>query len=243
MHQYTIITWYITPKAYSTCNNYKKWEATVCGINLCSTISSLGLAIPPRIRFLKREEKRQAEREQLKKVKGNNVQESEDHSASDSAESDRENLDNLIASPSEESSESDSDDDDDDNDDDNDDENRKSDLGEVDKTNPTAEDKSQNLSHEKDSRTKASDAPLSFDVDDDNDDLFTVKRTVLESDSDSDEDGVEKSSVKGDKLEKSKKKEKSLTKYAIAKKLQKKNLKVNTKVVFDEEGEVRYIPG
>ena len=226
-----------------TCKIKKETQQLVCGTNFCSTISSLGLAIPPRIRFLKREEKRQVEREQLKKVKGNNVQESEDHSDSDSAESDRENLDNLIASPSEESSESDSDDDDDDNDD----ENRKSDLGEVetidDETNPTVEDKSQNLSHQKESRTKASDAPLSFDVDDDNDDLFTVKRTVLESDSDSDEDGAEKSSVKGDMSEKSKKKEKSLTKYAIAKKLQKKNLKVNTKVVFDEEGEVRYIPG
>lgn len=33
------------------------------------------------------------------------------------------------------------------------------------------------------------------------------------------------------------KKKKPLTKYAVVKKLQKKNLQVNTRVVFDEEGE------
>ncbi|XP_064627994.1 probable ATP-dependent RNA helicase DDX10 [Lineus longissimus] len=73
----------------------------------------------------------------------------------------------------------------------------------------------------------------SFGIDDDDDELFTVKKGVAISSSDEDEATIAKI------LEESKrgKKAKPLTKFALAKKLQKKEITVNTKVVFDEEGE------
>ncbi|KAL3882164.1 hypothetical protein ACJMK2_028532 [Sinanodonta woodiana] len=69
-----------------------------------------------------------------------------------------------------------------------------------------------------------------FDVDEDEEELLTVKRTNVDIESETDDSQQVEDQQKRDK-------QKALTKAAIAKKVQKKNLKVNKKVVFDEEGE------
>ncbi|KAK3605178.1 hypothetical protein CHS0354_012984 [Potamilus streckersoni] len=68
-----------------------------------------------------------------------------------------------------------------------------------------------------------------FDVDEDEEELFTVKKRNVDIESETDDSQVEDQHKRD--------KQKALTKAAIAKKVQKKNLKVNKKVVFDEEGE------
>ncbi|XP_074650958.1 putative ATP-dependent RNA helicase DDX10 [Tubulanus polymorphus] len=139
--------------------------------------SSLGLAIPPRIRFL---QKHQNQIEMQKKLmvdaEKKNDQEIEEES---------------------------SDDDVDDEDDEDDNEN----------------DKDEVLNG------------LNFNVDGEDDDLFTVQKidnSTVEDRSEEDE---------GFDIENEKKQKKLPSKYQIAKKIQKKKLVVNTKVTFDEEGQ------
>ncbi|XP_052707354.1 probable ATP-dependent RNA helicase DDX10 [Crassostrea angulata] len=164
--------------------------------------SSLGLAIPPRIRFLKREEKRQAEREAQKKASLERLTQAAEEAGSSSG-SEEENS-------SEQESES------------------EAEQGHTVKHTEES-DSSESESESENVRTSESGDRLDFNLDDDNDDLFTVKRTVL-PDSESEEED-------GDKLSKDSKEKKAQSKYALAKKLQKKKVKVNTKVTFDEEGE------
>ncbi|XP_022292440.2 putative ATP-dependent RNA helicase DDX10 [Crassostrea virginica] len=160
--------------------------------------SSLGLAIPPRIRFLKREEKRKAERESQKKATLEKLKEAADKEE-DTSESEGESETKQTISQ------------------------QKS------HTDKHSEDSDSSQSESESERTSQSEEKLNFNLDDDNEDLFTVKRTIL-PDSDSEEE-------KGGISVKEEKEKKAQTKYALAKKLQKKNVKVNTKVTFDEEGE------
>ncbi|XP_033121267.1 probable ATP-dependent RNA helicase DDX10 [Anneissia japonica] len=71
------------------------------------------------------------------------------------------------------------------------------------------------------------------DDDDDNEDLFTVKQKDVFGAGTTDKD-----EVNFQKYEQSKKKSKHLTKAAMVKKIRKKKIVVNTKVIFDDEGEV-----
>lgn len=76
--------------------------------------------------------------------------------------------------------------------------------------------------------------PANFDFEDENQDgdFFKVKRVELESDEDStasDTDLNLNAKSKGSKIK---------TKASIVKKLKKKNIKINEKVLFDEEGNV-----
>ncbi|XP_062575226.1 probable ATP-dependent RNA helicase DDX10 [Saccostrea cucullata] len=172
--------------------------------------SSLGLAIPPRIRFLKREEKRQAEKEAQKK----------DSLAKLKRTAEEEEDEEDISGSEEESEESISDFD--------------TDMKITEKKRAEVKhsdeyDSSESESESRGVRTSKKEESLNFDLDDDNSDLFTVKRRVL-PDTDSEDE-------KRDKSVKKEKDKKPLSKFALAKKLQKKNVKVNTKVTFDEEGE------
>ncbi|KAK2190735.1 hypothetical protein NP493_71g02032 [Ridgeia piscesae] len=76
-----------------------------------------------------------------------------------------------------------------------------------------------------------------FDVEDDLDDILKVKAktTVSSSDEDMEEDH-KNVAVMFPQVKPSAKSKKLLTKFALAKKLAKKNIQVNTKVVFDDEG-------
>ncbi|KAL5010301.1 hypothetical protein ScPMuIL_012606 [Solemya velum] len=69
---------------------------------------------------------------------------------------------------------------------------------------------------------------FNFDVTED-DELFTVKRNMEIDEEEVDDIKLTKPSAD---------KKKPLSKFATAKKLQKKNVKVNTKVVFDDDGEI-----
>ena len=171
--------------------------------------SSLGLAIPPRIRFLKREEKRKAERESQKKATLEKLKEAADEEE-DTSESDGESSESEGESETEQTI------------------SQQKSL-----TDKHSEDSDSSQSDSESERTSRSEEKLNFNLDDDNEDLFTVKRTIL-PDSDSEEE-------KGGISVKEEKEKKAQTKYALAKKLQKKNVKVNTKVTFDEEGEVQLI--
>lgn len=76
--------------------------------------------------------------------------------------------------------------------------------------------------------------PANFDFEDENQDgdFFKVKRVELESDEDSDASDTDlnlNAKSKGSKIK---------TKASIVKKLKKKNIKINEKVLFDEEGNV-----
>lgn len=150
---------------------------------------------------MKREEKRQAEREAQKKASLERLTQAAEEAGSSSG-SEEENS-------SEQESESEA---------------------EQGHTVKHTEESDSSESESENVRTSESGDRLDFNLDDDNDDLFTVKRTVL-PDSESEEED-------GDKLGKDSKEKKAQSKYALAKKLQKKKVKVNTKVTFDEEGEV-----
>lgn len=78
---------------------------------------------------------------------------------------------------------------------------------------------------------------LDDNSDEENDDLFTVKRkdhNILEADVLESEEELQTDVT-------NKKKKKPLTKAAVAKKMIKKQIKPNQKTVFDETGEVRII--
>ena len=79
---------------------------------------------------------------------------------------------------------------------------------------------------------------IDFDGDDDDgdDDLLVKKDSNTSQQTVPQEDEAEDLDAPG---RGSKKSSKPLTKYALAKKIRKKNLQINTKKVFDEEGEVR----
>lgn len=171
--------------------------------------SSLGLAIPPRIRFLKREEKRQTEREAQKKASLERLKQAAEEDVNFSGSEEYSSEENEYDSLSDNETKL----------------KKTAVIKHVD-----APDSSESESESRDLRTNENDNKLNFDLNDDNDDLFTLKRTIL-PDSDSENE-------KGDKSVKKEKEKKTQTKYALAKTLQKKNVKVNTKLTFDEEGKV-----
>ncbi|XP_063404432.1 probable ATP-dependent RNA helicase DDX10 [Mytilus trossulus] len=164
---------------------------------------SLGLAIAPKVRFLKRDQKRLEEKAAKikKKIKDKQVEESESEDLSESES----RLHPEIASGSESESESD---------------------GDIASENDSDQSEQSESESENSHVTKnKSKQEMNFDVDEDDvDDLFTVKRVELEDDSE-------------EELEKSEKKEKILSKAALAKKLSKQKITVNTKIQFDDEGE------
>ncbi|XP_060072836.1 probable ATP-dependent RNA helicase DDX10 [Ylistrum balloti] len=180
----------------------------------------LGLAFPPRIRFLQREEKRLAERtatqtSQIKSKdnpgKSENEQDSYVGSESDSDLSVNSEEIGVSSGSEEDSSESESE-------------------NESKMSKNTLEKKKSNKSVylEKDSDN------VSFDVEEE-DDFLTVKKRHLPSEV--------KDDKKKDKSEQSleipqRQGKKAPTKYAMAKMIQKKNIIVNKKVSFNDEGEV-----
>ncbi|KAJ8315122.1 hypothetical protein KUTeg_007272 [Tegillarca granosa] len=186
--------------------------------------SSLGLAIPPKVRFLKREQKRLAEKEasatedrnsktlqqksDLKKNSDCIVYDSDDdilgQSSSDDNESDH--------SSSGQSSSLDSDD-------------SETNISKYKKSTDSRPEKKKQTKLKEKTKLSENDS-YKFDINED-DYLFTVKRRQIDSDSDDDVINETKDSDEtlANGVQAKDKKEKVVTKYAVAKKIQKKSCK------------------
>ena len=233
---------------------------------------SLGLAIPPRIRFLKRREKFQnkigqkpadtnifptkedSNSENESKMEQDSDQDSGPQNTKSSSESESEE---KSESGSEESSEAE---------DEAESESEEESESRSEKSE-TSKDSNSNLAkpelYSKQNRTKVhkvkskdnatetaekkktsvskskTEDTLSFNIDEDGlDDIIKVKKKakqpIVEDTESSDEELQDLEEIKG-------RKRKATTKAALAKKVLKKNLTINTKVVFDDEGEVGFV--
>ncbi|XP_064617885.1 probable ATP-dependent RNA helicase DDX10 [Liolophura sinensis] len=206
---------------------------------------SLGLAIPPRVRFLQRDQKRlelkkaEAEKEKsggagedsgdvlLAKIKTKLVESESNDESDDESEVKKtpkrrvRDIDYTRTKKSESESDASSED----LESDASSESSQSDDSEQSETKRTKN------TVAKLKPKKTDDVSLNFYVDD-NEDFLQVKNTSLPESDDDDEDGEGE-----EKLSKKKANLKPLTKAAAAKKILKKKLKVNSKIVFDDEGE------
>ncbi|XP_013385479.1 probable ATP-dependent RNA helicase DDX10 [Lingula anatina] len=207
--------------------------------------SSLGLAFPPRVRFLQKDKKRLEAKQVAKDA--SLMQNVDSESKSNSNESDFSERNKLLQIDQFENSkniedgdrESGSDNESDNESDDDGSETCPSNQKDIEKDNsPNQVTKSEKHLEKKRNPTGSTEAAkevLQFQVEDDDDDdgdsLFQVKKRIDPVISDEDEKECAVT------LEKAKK-AKAVTKAAVARKIHKKNLKVNTKILFNEEGEV-----
>jgi len=187
--------------------------------------TSLGLAVPPRVRFLQKEEKRKKQQEETKASSDIDtilakLSKSSEQSVDTTIETKKKDKHkNTVKKGSDEGSGSDESEDESQSEDDDDDSGSDSDSD---------EEAVLKFKGKIDSETRAA-----FDVgDNDLDDILTMKTKDAVVPDPEDEKVPEKESNKGKK-----KAELVLTKYSMAKLLQKKNIKINTKVTFDDEGE------
>ncbi|KAK7108903.1 probable ATP-dependent RNA helicase DDX10 [Littorina saxatilis] len=250
----------------STMKNKKVFD--VSKIDLEEFAKSLGLFLPPRLRFLEKQQKAKAEKAQKQKSADNGQKAKPP--TDDTSDNDEDDDDSSDGSSDDSSSESDgssdeSDDDDSDESDDDDSEESSSamrdsgkkksqkrvkvkpeekpskagsdDSDDNDDDDTDDDDDEEESSHGdgvKEAVTNPKSKPvfnLGDDSDDDAEDLFTVKRTLMPLRVE--EDG-EMADIAADTTEGSKR----TTKAAVVKRMKKKGIMANTRLTFDDEGNV-----